>query len=99
MIYNTTPSQNAAHRADLTWVKVGRSECMRGDGVTIRKHPRIAAFWEIFLPSGERPQMPNTVTETGYLSGMPAAGHSLTWAKWAAESITADAPVYVPVKR
>lgn len=99
MIYNTTPAQNAAHRADLTWIKVGRSEYMRGDGVTIRKHPRIASWWEIFLPGGERPQMPNSFAETGFLSAIPAAAHSLTVAKWTAESITTDAPIYVPVKR
>lgn len=91
-------TQNAAHRADLVWIKVGRSEYMRADGVTIRKNPRIAQFWEILLPTGERPQMPALTTDD-FFSAIPAAGHSLTMAKELAELITPGAPVYVAVKR
>lgn len=97
-VMHTTTAQNAAHRADLTWIKVGRSEYMRGDGLTIRKHQRIAQFWEILLPSGERPQMPSLMS-ADFFSAIPAAGHSLTMAKEIAERITVDAPVYVAVKR
>ncbi|GAA3009167.1 hypothetical protein [Microbacterium aurantiacum] len=95
---HTTTAQNLAHRNDLVWIKVGRSEYMRADGVTIRKHQRIAQFWEILLPTGERPQMPSMLTGE-FFSAIPAAGHSLTEAKRVAECVGVDAPVYVPVKR
>ncbi|MBF4570890.1 hypothetical protein ITJ57_19150 [Plantibacter sp. VKM Ac-2880] len=93
---HTTVAQNKAHRADLTWAKVGRSEYLRSDGVTIRKSTRTSsAWWEIFLPSGERAQL--TIDGTSYAS--PAAGPSLTIAKSWAEAITADTPAFVPPRR
>ncbi|MGZ0070005.1 hypothetical protein [Microbacterium arborescens] len=98
-MFNTTAAQNKAHREDLGWIKVGRSEYMRGDGLTIRKHARIQGFWEILLPSGERAAMPRMMEPGSYFNALPAAGHSLTDAKYLAENITADAPVYTPVKR
>lgn len=91
-----TVAKNRAHRADLNWVKVGRSEYMRGDGLVIRKNPRISAWWELFLPSGERPQMPRLTEPGEYFSAIPAASHSLTDAKYIAEHVTVEAPVYVP---
>ena len=95
---HTTPAQNLAHRTDLVWIKVDRSEYMRADGVTIRKHNNVAQYWEICLPNGERPQMPN-FEGTAFYSAIPAAGHSLTAAKELAENIAADSPVYVRVAR
>ena len=93
---HSTPEQNRAHHQDLVWVKIGRSEYMRGDGVTIRKNPRITAWWEVFLPSGERPQMP-TLTKPGeFFSVLPACAHSLTEAKYLAKHVTTESPVYVP---
>ena len=91
MMEHTTVAQNRAHRADLVWVKVGRSEYLRSDGVTIRKMPHGA--WWVFLPSGERAAYPyeNVL--------LPATGHSLTWAKFEAERITTDSPAYVEVGR
>lgn len=91
-----TVAHNRAHREDLTWVKVGRSEYMRGDGVTIRKHPRITAWWEIRLPSGEQPQMPNPMGTGEHYSAIPASAQSLYLAKDMAQHVTADSPVYVP---
>ena len=97
---HTTTAQNAAHRADLTWVKVGRSEYMRADGITIRKHARIAQFWEILLPNGDRPAMPNMIHAGEFYSALPAAGYSLTEAKRTAERVTVDSPLYVrPARR
>lgn len=95
---HTTTTQNLAHRNDLTWIKVGRSEYMRADGVTIRKHPTVAQFWEIRLPSGERPQMPSMLTGE-YYSAIPAAGYSLTEAKRVAERITTNSPIYIRITR
>lgn len=91
-MFNTTVAQNEAHRTDLTWIKVGRSEYMRGDGVTIRKNQQ-GNTWDIFLPTGERPQSPNMFSDTGYIN-MPAVGYSLTIAKYEASKITADAPAF-----
>lgn len=90
------PAQNRAHRNDLVWIKVGRSEYMRSDGVTIRKHPTISAWWQVLLPSGEQPQ---AWIGDHYSDCVPASGPSLTWAKLAAEHITVDAPIYVPKAR
>lgn len=90
-----TVAKNRAHHADPIWAKAGRSEYIRADGVTIRKHPRISAWWEVFLPSGQRPQMPNTASASGFLPGIPAAAQTLADAKWFAESITPDSPVFV----
>ncbi len=98
MLANTAPAQNAAHHADLTWIKVGRSEYMRGDGLIIRKSANVALGWEIFLPTGERPQHPNQFGKNGFVN-TPAWGHTLTVAKYNAESITLDAPVYVRPQR
>lgn len=98
-MFNTTAAQNQAHRSDLGWIKVGRSEYMRGDGVTIRKHERIASFWLILLPNGESAAMPSMITADEFYIQLPAAGHSLTEAKRLAEVITVDAPAYAPVKR
>ncbi|MDI9889955.1 hypothetical protein [Microbacterium sp. IEGM 1404] len=98
-MFNTTAAQNEAHRSDLTWIKVGRSEYMRADGVTIRKHPRIQQFWEINLPNGAAAAMPNMTEPGEFFSALPAAGYSLTEAKRLAEQVTAESPAYVPVKR
>jgi len=98
-MFNTTAAQNEAHRNDLTWIKVGRSEYMRGDGVTIRKNPSIHQFWEIFLPNGKTAAMP-VMTEPGqYFSAIWAAAVSLTEAKYLAQGITAESPEYVRVTR
>lgn len=98
-MFNTTAAQNEAHRNDLTWVKVGRSEYMRGDGVTIRKNPRIQQFWEISLPNGAAAAMP-MMTEPGeFFSALPAVGYSLTEAKRLAENVAAESPEYVRVTR
>jgi hypothetical protein len=94
---HTTTAQNLAHRNDPTWIKGGRSEYMRGDGVTIRKN-RTTNAWDIYLPNGERPQSPNMFSETGFIN-MPAVGHSLTVAKYEAGKLTADAPVFVRMAR
>lgn len=95
---HTTTAQNIAHRNDLTWIKTGRSEYTRGDGVMIRKSTNAALGWLIYLPTGERPQMPNQFGANGFINS-PAWGHSLSVAKYNAEDITVDSPVYVPVKR
>ena len=91
--------QNRAHHADMVWIKIGRSEYMRGDGVTIRKNQKLSfAWWEVFTPSGEIAQMPDY--EGGYYGPHhPASGPSLTIAKLAAEHISADAPAYQAVAR
>lgn len=94
---HTTVAQNKAHRADLTWAKVGRSEYLRSDGVTIRKSTRTSfAWWEVFLPSGERAQLVINGTASPHT---PAAGPSLTIAKDWAEAITADTPAFIPPRR
>lgn len=85
-------SQNAAHRADLLWAKVGRSEYLRSDGVTIRKGAR---HWEIYLPNGARAAMPNSLEPSGFIVEFAAWGHSLTVAKYEAGMIDADSPAYV----
>jgi hypothetical protein len=72
----TQPAQNLAHRTDLVWIKVGRSEYMRGDGVTIRKD-HSTGRWALLLEDGS-PVMQY---------GRPASAHSLTWAKLDAASI------------
>lgn len=91
---NTTSTwqKNATHRADLARVKIGRSEYMRADGVTIRKHDSIRAWWTVNLPNGERAQM---VIGGEPQPHMPAAASSLTFAKFAAEDITPATPAYV----
>lgn len=94
---HTTTAQNATHRADLTWNKVGRSEYLRGDGVTIRKMTNVTV-WEILLPTGEPAQTPNQRTAGGFIN-MPARGVSLTIAKWIAEDITATSPAYTATQR
>lgn len=71
---------------------------MRGDGVTIRKATNSARGWEIYLPSGDRPQQPNQFGENGFVN-TPAWGYSLTDAKYTAEGITVDSPLFVRVKR
>lgn len=83
-------TQNKAHREDLTWIKVGRSEYMRSDGLIVRKNARIV-WWEICNEAGEPLQ--------GEIYGepsphMPAGGPSLTIAKFLAEKITANWPIY-----
>ena len=89
---HTTTAQNKAHREDLHWIKVGRSEYMRADGVTIRKNQSIGAFWQIFLPTGEVPCM--VLSDGEVLRNFQASGHSLTSAKWHAQFIDADTPAY-----
>lgn len=72
----TQPQQNQAHRDDLTWVKVGRSEYMRSDGTTIRKM-KDRQWWWAYGPDGEHLyRNPN----------FKVGGHSLTWAKIAVEA-------------
>ena len=88
----TTVAQNKAHRDDLEWIKVGRSEYMRSDGVTIRKHQSISSYWMVLLPNGERPCM--VLSDGEVLRNFPATGHSLTAAKWHAQYITPDTPAY-----
>jgi hypothetical protein len=90
---HTTVAQNKAHRADLTWAKVGRSEYLRSDGVTIRKSTRTSFAWRDLPPQrrtrpagDQRHPSPHT----------PAAGPSLTIAKDWADAITADTPAFVP---
>jgi hypothetical protein len=34
---HTTVEQNKAHRADLNWIRVGKSEHMNANGTTIKK--------------------------------------------------------------
>lgn len=94
---HTTTAQNLANHNDLTWIKVGRSEYLRGDGLTIRKNNTTNA-WDIFLPNGERPQSPNMFSETGFIN-MPAVGYSLTVAKYGASKLTTEAPAFVAVSR
>ena len=87
-----TVAANRAHREDLVWVKIGRSEYMRADGVTIRKVPGMsAAWWQVLLPSGERAQLP---IDGRFSPFTPAAAPSLTYAKMLAENVTADSPAY-----
>lgn len=81
MFGNTTTAQNAAHRTDLTWVKVGTSEYMRGDGVTIKRNC-MTARWEIFTVDGNRAM---DATHGKF----PLSEHSLTWAKITAEQVAA----------
>lgn len=91
-----TVAHNRAHREDLIWAKAGRSEYLRSDGVVIRKHPRISAWWEIFLPSGERPQLPSPLGNGEHYSALPASAQTLHHAKEIAEHVTVDSPVYKP---
>lgn len=91
-----TVAHNRDHRDDLIWVKVGRSEYMRSDGVTIRKHPHIAAWWEVLLPTGEQPQMPQLTRPGEYFTAIPASAHALWYAKEIAELVSPTSPVYVP---
>lgn len=72
----TQPAQNLAHRTDLNWIKVGRSEYMRGDGVTIRKDNNTGR-WMILLADG------SPVIQYG----RQVSAHSLTWAKLDADKI------------
>ena len=70
----STARQNSTHRSDLTWCKVGPSEYMRPDGVTIRK---TGKRWAVVLPSGA----------PALRFGYPLTAHSLTWAKLAAAEL------------
>jgi len=65
----TQPAQNLAHKTDLLWIKVGASEYMRGDGVTIRKVQ--SGRWAVLLTDGT----------TAMQYGRELTAHSLTWAK------------------
>lgn len=71
----STSYQNRAHRNDLTWAKVGPSEYMRPDGMTIRK---TGKRWAVILPSGA----------PALRFGYPLTAHSLTWAKLGAAEIS-----------
>lgn len=86
---HSTPEQNRAHHRDLIWVKVGPSEYLRADGVTIRKQPR---GWDIALPSGKVAAMPNFIEPGRVYEILPARAHSLTEAKRVAEAVTAGSP-------
>lgn len=81
MFTHTTVAQNAAHRADLTWIKIGKSEYMRSDGVTIKRNC-MTARWEIFAADGNR------AMDATY-GKFPLSEHSLTWAKITAEEVAA----------
>lgn len=80
MLYNTTVAQNKAHREDLEWIKVGKSEHMRSDGITIKRNSNTGR-WELFAADGTRLER----------WGMPASAHSLTWAKHEVAAIDAEA--------
>lgn len=89
---HTTTAQNRAHREDLIWAKDGRSQYLRADGVMIKKLVGVSGWWQVILPTGERPQMP--MSDGDWLAGIPAAGHSLSWCKYLAEKVTPESPVY-----
>ena len=98
-MYGSVSSQNRAHRADLTWIKVGRSEYMRGDGVTIIKRADLSyPWWEVRNSSGQVIQM-RMLHNMEFSDVMPCAGISLTEAKMFAQYVTDDAPVYKAVTR
>jgi hypothetical protein len=85
---NTTVAQNKAHREDLTWIKVGRSEYLRSDGVSITKVPHIStSIWEVRLPNGEIANAPGS-------ENCAARWQSLTVAKYYAQNITVDSTPY-----
>jgi hypothetical protein len=71
---HTTVEQNKAHRADLNWVKVGKSEYMNSNGTTIKKDCNTN-LWFIADIDG------NHMTYFGRVFGH----HSLTNAKSHAE--------------
>lgn len=75
MFTNSTAAQNAAHRADLTWIKVGKSEYMRSDAVSIRKD-NMSGQWGVYTATGA------IATISGVV---PIVAPSLTLAKAAAE--------------
>lgn len=87
--------QNRAHHEDLTWAKIGRSEYLRSDGVSIRRHERVASWWQVFLPTGEQPQAWIEM-EGRYSEAMACSAPSLTTAKIMAAHVTVDSPAYVP---
>ena len=81
---HTTVSQNAAHRADLVWIKVS-AEYIRSDGVTIRKNHNTGR-WVVYLANGEAaPMMVAGKTYPAY----QMSAHNLTWAKLEAEQVNA----------
>lgn len=89
-----TVAKNRAHREDLTWVKVGPSEYLRSDGVSVRKQSGASRpSWSVYLPSGARSQMP--LHRGQRFVDMPAAIGSLTLVKAIAEEITPDSPRFV----
>lgn len=88
---HSTPEQNRAHHQDLIWKKVGSSEYMRGDGVTIRKDTRTRG-WVIILPSGKVAAMPRYLEPGRVFEILRACAHSLTEAKRMAELVAADSP-------
>lgn len=71
--FNTTTEQNKAHRDDLTWFKSGKSEYMRGDGVTLRKDNN-SGRWFAFNEDGSK------LMDKQH-NFFHVSGHSLTWAK------------------
>lgn len=75
MLYTgpSTAAQNKAHRDDLTWIKVGKSEYMRSDGITIRKDNRTGR-WFAFNEDGSK------LMDARH-NFFHVSGHSLTWAK------------------
>lgn len=93
---HSTPEQNRAHHQDLIWMKVGPSEYMRGDGVTIRKDTRTRG-WVIILPCGKVAAMPHYLEPGRVYEILRACAHSLTEAKRMAELITADSPAVMTV--
>lgn len=93
---HSTPEQNRAHHQDLIWMKVGPSEYMRSDGVTIRKDTRTRG-WVIILPGGEVAAMPRYLEPGRVYEILRACAHSLTEAKRMAELVTADSPAVITV--
>lgn len=93
MLHNTTVAQNKAHRTDLNWIRVGTSEHMRSDGVTIRRDPN-ANRWFLYLPDGQPAALP--LGDGKFATIFRASAHSLTWAKLEAGQIGADSPACEP---
>lgn len=82
------------HRKDTVWAKVGRSEYIRSDGVTIRKDA-AKDWWYLYLPNGEHA---STVHYDGtYDLNWKFGAPSLTWAKTSADLVTAETPAYQPL--
>ena len=82
------------HGKDPMWMKVGRSEYMRGDGVTIRKDNN-SGEWRVYLPNGEQPQTFGMFGNRSGYANVPVTAPSLEYAKMAAAEVRADAPAFI----